>query len=397
MNNTTKTEQPNLRFRNAISGLEVDSIWQYLFAEKLWRSADFLQHEENVISGYRDRARWKPVLTPWITLEPGMFWSQETFRTADPVYRPVRGSGTMEEFLDAALRFFECFNGRRIAVQLSGGFDSSLIIGLLRYFGIPYSLVGLRSDRYEFRTERYVQEKLASAAESVEFIDECVCLPCSNINAVPPHQIPDLLSLNFSQDDAMARACRRLGVDVLFSGGGGDNLLAEAVPESPDLCEWRPQIFTDPFPVDMVYKPRGIDFLSFFGDHGIVGAIYRLRQGQTSDSSKLWARWFFRNFLPRELVDFAYCADFWGRDMDGMNDAIPVIRELHTLAAESTESEYFLDEKLEELLKQDLLRPDKTLYQRLEARLSSAVWVNSLERLFHSSQNTTDTVFTAYR
>jgi len=388
LNKITKTEQRNLRFRNVISGVEVDSIWQHLLAEKLWRSADFLQHEENVISGYRDRAPWKPVLTPWITLEPGMFWSQETSNTADPVYRPVCGSGTMEDFLDAALRFFECFNGRHIAVQLSGGFDSSLIIGLLRHFGIPYSLVGLRSDRYEFRTERYVQEKLASAAESVEFIDECACLPYTDINAVPPHQVPDLLSLNFSQDDAMARACRRLGVDVLLSGGGGDNLLAETVPESPDLCEWRPQIFTDPFPVNMVYKPRGIDFLSFFGDQGIVDAIYRLRCGQGFDSTKLWARNFFRDFLPSELSNYTYCADFWGRDIDGLQDAIPLIRDIHSSAAESTGSDYFADERLEELLKQDFMQADKILYNRIDARVSSALWVNSLERLLLSNKMT---------
>jgi hypothetical protein len=381
MNKLAQTDQPSLRFLNLISGQVVDSVWSELLDQRLWRSAKFSHYEENVLSGFRNRTPWKSVIFPWITIEPGMLWSRKTHSLNDPVHRPSRGAGSISDFLNAAERVFRRYHGRRIAVQLSGGLDSSLIIGLLRHFDIPHCLVGLRSKRYEFRTERRVQEKLVCRAESVEFIHEDAHLPCSDLPEIPPHQVPDLLSLNFSQDYAMALACRRLGVEVFFSGGGGDNLLAEAVPECADLCEWRPQIFTDPFPVDIVYRPLGIEFLSFFGDLGIVDAIYRLRCGQERDLTKLWARHFFKEFLPSELVEFAYCADFWGRDMDGMQDAIASIREMHSFAAEVTGSDYFADEKLEELLKQDLMRPDKTLYQRLEVRISASVWVNALERL----------------
>jgi hypothetical protein len=374
-------KQPSLRFHNTASGQEVDSIWDELLARKLWRRADFLQHEKNVLSGYRDRTYWKPVLPPWITLEPEMSWCHETTSLVDPVYFPVEGVGSMDDFLAAVQRLFKRFEGNHIGVQLSGGFDSSLTIGLLKHFGIRYSVVGLISKRYEFRTERRVQEKLAAEAESVELIDESEHLPCSHLEKVPAHQIPDLLSLNFSQDCAMTQACRTLGIDVLFSGGGGDNLFMEAVPERPELCQWRPQIFTDPFPADVVYYPNGIKFLSFYGEREIVDSVFRLRRGQDCDLSKLWARHFFRDFLPRELTDFAYCADFWGRDMDGLHDAMPSIRAIHRSAAEATGSEYFNDERLEELLKEDLLQPEKSLYHRLEARISNAVWINSLKNL----------------
>lgn len=378
-------EQRSLRFRNSISGIEVDSIWDHLLAEKLWRSADFFQHEYNVLSGHRNRGPWKPVLPPWATLESGIFWCAETSSLTDPVYKPINGPGNRDDFLKAALHFFELLDGKRIAVQLSGGLDSSLIIGLLRHFSIPHSLVGLKSDRYEFRTERFVQESLAyQASSSVVLIDECEHLPYSALNVVPPHQVPNLLSLNFAQDDAMARACSKLGIDVLLTGGGGDNLFADDVPECPDLCEWRPQIFTDSFPVDIVYKTYEIDLVSFFGNHEIVNAIYRLRCGQEIDLKKLWARNFFRDFLPAELYNHSYCADFWGRDIDGLQQAMPLIREIHGRAAEATNSVYFAHERLEELLKQDLLRSDKNLYNRIDARVSSAIWVNSLERLLLS-------------
>ena len=85
---------------------------------------------------------------------------------------------------------------------------------------VQHGLVGLRSARYEFRTERHVQEVLAKECGDVELIDEAGCLPCAGLNRVPPHQVPDLLSLNYAQDAAMAEACRKLGIEVLLSGGG---------------------------------------------------------------------------------------------------------------------------------------------------------------------------------
>jgi len=336
--------------------------------------------------GALDRSPWRPVIPGLLPLYPGMSWCADSNVALDPTYCPKEGEGSLADFLAASRRFFDRFEGRRLGVQLSGGLDSSLVIGLLRHFEIPHALVGLKTDRYEFRTERHVQEKLAAAATAFELIDGEECLPCSNVKGVPPHQVPDLLSLNYSQDVAMAEACGRLGIEVLFSGGGGDNLLVETVPEDPAQCVWRPQIFTDPFPVDVVYRPRGIEFGSFFQDKGIVDAVYRLRSGQGEDLRKYWARMFFSDFLPLELVEYGYCADFWGRDIDGMQAALPTVRELHARAAALTGSDYFAEERLEDLLAQDLLRPEKSFYQRLEARISSAVWVCSLQKAIAAGQ-----------
>jgi asparagine synthetase B (glutamine-hydrolysing) len=371
--------QPRLRFRNLRTGEEKASIERELFAGELWKTARFENHEKNTLAGARDRSMWLPVVSDWLTLHPGQIWSAEAQRALDPVHVPVSiAEGSLDDFLECSLRFFQSFEGRRIGVQLSGGVDSSLVIGLLRHFGISHGLLGLCSDRYEFRTERHVQEKLASDCEAVVLIDGEQCLPCSGLEDVPPHQVPDLLCLNHSQDVAMAQACEKLGIEVLLSGGGGDNLLGEAVPESPEQCEWRPQTFTDPFPADVVYLSRGIEFLSFFGDPGVVDSLYRLRRGQSADYSKRWARRFFRNFLPEELVSHTYCSDFWGRDIDGLLSTLSTIRRIHKQARELTGSNYFMEDHLEDLLARDLLRPTKTLYQQIEARISVAVWVCSL-------------------
>jgi hypothetical protein len=79
-------------------------------------------------------------------------------------------------------------------------------------------------------------------------------------------------------------------------------------------------------------------------------------------------------------VNFYYCADFWGRDIDGLVKALPALWDLHRAAREYTGDSYFDEDRLKELIAEDLLRPRKVLYQRIEARLSSATWVCSLER-----------------
>lgn len=373
--------QPRIRFRNSSSDAVADSIWRQLRDDEIWKHTSFEAHEQNTLIGAGNRTEWTAFFPDWFPIFEGQIWCHETRRSIDPVYIPAdTRPARMEDFLGAARAFFSRFKGRRIGVQLSGGFDSSLVIGLLRHFQIDHGLVGLKSDRFEFRTERYIQECLAAQNCRCELIDEESCLPCSKLDDVPPHQIPDLLSLDYAQDAAMAAACNRLGIDVLLSGGGGDNLLGQAVPENPLACAWRPQTFTDDFPVEFAYRPRGIQFLSFFSAKEIVDTFYRLRRGQEDDYRKRWAREFFQEFVPRELVDYNYFADFWGRSIDGLVLALDDIHRQHRKAFAFTGNPYFADDQLQSLISQDIYRPNKEIHQRIEARISSAVWACSLSK-----------------
>jgi hypothetical protein len=54
------------------------------------------------------------------------------------------------------------------------------------------------------------------------------------------------------------------------------------------------------------------------------------------------------------------------------------IRCLHRDALLCTGNRYFAPERLEDLIRQDIYRPKKELYQRIEARTSAAVWVTSI-------------------
>lgn len=370
--------QDSLKFVHLPTGEYCEDIWQHLWDNCHWKQANYKIHEENTFAGAANPSSCKSLLRDYTPVLKGQVWCDDKQIVIDPSYSPRPAQNTLNAFLAVAEAFFASFDGKKIGVQLSGGLDSSLIIGLLKHFNIPHALIGLRSERYEFRTERYIQELLAAQNADTILIDESICLPFSGINAVPPHQLPDLLSLNYAQGRVMGEACQHLGVEVLLSGDGGDALLGQSVPGDRTKLNWCPQHFTAAFLADLVYRPRDVTLISFFSALPVVDSLYHLRRGQSDDYSKRWARKFFRDFLPHELVDFTYRADFWGRNIDGLSQNLPGLRIMHQTAYELSESSYFEAQNLENLLSQDLLRPQKELYQEIEARISAAVWVYSL-------------------
>lgn len=249
---------------------------------------------------------------------------------------------------------------------------------MLKHFGIPFSLVGMTTTRYEFRTERHIQNILAEWSNEVGLLDYEKHLPLFDIDKVPAFQYPDMLCLNYSADNAMALECERLGVDVLLTGNGGDNVFADEVPINPEFSTWRPQIFTDTWLNDIIYAPRGVQLVPFFGDKQVMQTIYNLRIGQPEDNAKLWARNFFRDFIPQELVNYTYCADFWGLYIDGLQKSISTVHELFDFAYNITNHSCFSKKSMKELFDQDLLNANKSMYQKIEARISLAVWLKAL-------------------
>lgn len=356
-----------------------NDIWEYLNTDD-WKNIHPENFEYNNLIGVLKRKDAKPVVGDFIPIYKGMQWLDKDKKAMDPTYVPKIFEADMDSFLSAAHLFFKQYDGKKIGVQLSGGLDSSIIIGLLKHFKIPFYLIGMSTNRYEFRTERYVQEILSKWAVESVLIDYENHLPLSNLEDVPKHQYPDLLVNNFSSNTAMALECKRMGVEVLLTGEGGDNVFAEAINPDPNLCTWIPQSFGDTWLAENVYAPFGVDIIPFYEDKGVLDAIYNLRIGKSEDNAKLWARQFFKEFIPQELVDFTYCADFWGIYISGLLKAIPQIKQLCKRAYELTGNTYFSDDTIETLLNQDLLNAKKEMYQKIEARVALAVYVNSLNK-----------------
>lgn len=377
MSNSVISGSRVARLIDPSSGIELDSISGYL-AKNKWRSLIPSNFEQNTLDGLLHRSSWKSFFRDCLVMYPGMQWNAMQRNLEDSVFLPYLAPASFDSLVKAAGVLFSRFEGRHIGVQLSGGVDSSIIIGLLKANSIPYSLVGLSTDRYEFRTERYVQLKLADECGKAKLLDYEQYLPLSGLDTVRAHAWPDLSCINFKSDSAMAEACNELGIEVLFSGSGGDVILGIEVPENPEDCNWHPQIFNYPWPKEVVYAKYGVELVSFFGDPQFINCIYNLRRGHSDDADKLWARRFFRDILPKELVDYTYRADFWGLYVDGLRQSLQTIRNLHKIAHELSGDAYFMKENLDQLLTEDLLQAKKVIYQKIESRAAISAWINAL-------------------
>jgi len=369
--------EPSIAFCMPTDGNVQSDIWQQLH-NGLWKSINPIAFEQNTQLGELKRVKGKPFLDNILPIYTGMQWSVEEHKLIDPYFKPTIIAASMHSFLEAAANFFNKYKDKHIGVHLSGGLDSSIIIALLKTLNIPFSLVGLTSTRYEFRTERHIQQLLASWAKAAILIDYENFLPLKDIEIVPPHQYPNLLCMNYSANMAMAKAGRKLGIDVLLTGGGGDNVFAEPVPNNPLNCSWMPQSFETGWLNDFTYSQFNIEVVPFYADAGIMNTIYNLRFGQGDDNSKIWARQFFKDILPHELVEHTYCADFWGLDIDGLLNALPIVKDLFEKAYLLTNNNYFSPQSINELLSQDLLNPQKHVYQAIESRIAIAAWLNAL-------------------
>lgn len=369
-------EKQNIKFYEGSKKNELDNIWELINLPtiKKFKPNNF---EFNTEKGLLKRSEWLPLIDDIYPIYEGMSFNRSLNKFIDNAFIPTKKEYNFQTFLDTVSVYFNQFEGKKIAVQLSGGLDSSIIIGLLSYFKIPFSLIGMTTSRYEFRTERHIQSILASKTDSVILLDYEKYLPFTGMDNAPISQLPDLSIINFSADYAMAKACKDLGVDVLFSGFGGDVLFATEVPTNNVDCVWKPQLFYDTWIIDLVYKPQGVQLVPFYADIEIMNAIYNLRRGMKEDITKKWARAFFKDLIPAELANFTYVADFWGLYISGLLNNIETFREYNQLAYKITSNDYFSEKQFEKnVLNKDLLSGKKDVYQPIEARIAFSAWLN---------------------
>ena len=237
----------------------------------------------------------------------------------------------------------------------------------------PFAFNG---NRFEFRTERTIQNILANYGDNAQLIDVEQYQFYSNLANTPKHQVPDSFIKMNDADGALAQAFADKGVDVVFTGQGGDTLLATEI--NSDFAGYNIQNeFTFPWEQDLLYGPKGIKLVSVFSDTKIIDHIFSLRINQKDDPLKLWARQFFKPILPKELSDYTYRGDFFGLSISGLNDAIPSIKELFAEAYELTHHSIFLEKELDNC---DVFSLQYKTYTQLCTKISIAVWLHSLFR-----------------
>ena len=266
-----------------------------------------------------------------------------------------------------------------IAVELSGGLDTSIIIGLLRKIGIDPTLIGAVSSRYEFRTERWIQNRLILNNTKSHLINEDECLPFSNLRDVPAHLIPNKASLFFNPNLATKKITESLKLKILFNGIGMDSLLTSSLPTNIFPQSFNKVSMIDQWANENIFRPAGTEYLSFAGLTHIKRAVASLRHGQPEDSKKLWARNFFIAVIPEELVRFSYKASFGGINFRGLTDNRDELFELCDEAYRLTKLTSITPSNIETLLDRTL-DCDQEAEKELLSVLSYAVWVGSLNK-----------------
>ncbi len=228
-------------------------------------------------------------------------------------------------------RYVKFLRGERIAVELSGGLDTSIVIEVLRSAGANLVLIGFISDRYEFRTERAIQEFYLRGHEPAVTIPVDDARPFARLEGAPLHPVPLVPALFHEGHEVVSRTACAYGARFVLNGVGGDALLCDTFDGDAGYSmplTHRSWGLYDPWPHDHVYAPKGMAYISSFALGPISRLVWAMRRGSGEDVQKRWARASFEGRLPRELTRYAYKADHVGLFHEGLSAAEPGIQEV---------------------------------------------------------------------
>lgn len=374
------------RFYNIEKQTLQQNIWPEL-QSGLWRQFNIGAYLENE-KQYAEKVENKQDITNQlmfpnlVIIEPGYKWSEEK-NDAEIDYTPVMPdhSPSRSKLMQAVVNYFSRFAGKKIGVHLSGGLDSSIIMAWLHELGIPFTAIGFKSDRWEFRTERRVQELMSEYADHADLINVEDWKFYSHLESVPKTQTPyGSPIMNSAINKAIAHQFKEIGVDVVFSGQGGDSLFVEPI------LPGRPVNFAigDEFDVanesELFYAPLGMKLLSPFADFGIISEISGLRIGECHDPQKLWARRYFSDILPSELSSFCYVADMFGLSLSGLEDAKPSVIKIFDEIFDITGNSNFSPRATNHFLETNIFELEFQNYIQYVSRISVAAWMHALLR-----------------
>lgn len=339
----------------------------------------YINHEQNSYSYVYKPDIYKPVLKNLIPIPPKSSW---IFK--DGSFRIVANSNIFRRKEYSKIELFTCLNkyinilrNKKIGVQLSGGLDSSLIIGILKHFEIDPILIGMNNSRYEFRTERIIQEIIKKKSSKAIVISDDNYMPFSNLLNVPIHSIPNPSAIFYNSENKMAELFSENNVDIVFNGMGLDTIFCL----SPNMFEyqeqWLPFMFDNNWFHDYIYKPKNIYFTPAISSPILVNIIWNLRLNCSEDNTKKWARNYFSDFLPKELVKFSYKADHAGLLIDGIKHNFEIIEYLFNFVYEKTKLYPFSKKEFQNLFIDYHLNDDTTI-KLILSRTSYAVWIYSL-------------------
>lgn len=366
-------------FFNNLKSKYQEDIW-YELKNGLWEHLNIDNYMKNSIIPADQPHKKMPIFKDYIIIPPGTIFDEKKSKLKEDLFYPNFIEMDKAKLFKIFESYFSQFENKKIGVHLSGGLDSSILIGLLNYFKIPFSLIGLASNRFEFRTEYAVQQILAPLGNITKLLDMDEYPSYSNLCKRQLSQVPDHNIKQVEGSKALAHAFKGVA-DIVFTGQGGDTLFVDSIPNPPQT--WSCNInseFIQAFEAEHLYPNEGIELISPFADKNIINALYSLRIGLDFDPLKKWARYFFKDILPRELSESTYCADFFGTSLSGLDKAKPEVINLFKTAFEITGHHIFSDKATNTFLKEDIFNFEYQDYISYADRISLAVWYHSLKR-----------------
>lgn len=350
----------------------------------LIRKAKLKAHEKNISNFFSRPDQYLEVIDGISLIPPRSRWKFDgnKFHCLNERVVSTNFNNEISELLQIAKRLSSLFENKKIAIELSGGLDTSLVIGIIKHLGFDPFLVGMRSSRYELRTESFIQDKYADSFKNVCLLNANDSLPFSNLKTTPLHQHPSSSSLYYTHALQIAKECEKQGINIILSGMGFDALLCESVNkiENNTMAKsWHTWMLDDNWFKENIYNNYNISYASGAASQLIIKSIWTLRKGQKEDPKKWWARNEFKKYLPAELANYSYKADNSGGFVDGFINSKNDIADIFKVAYEITKFKEFSANALNDL-SANVHLADESRDKLILGRVSFANWIYGLVR-----------------
>lgn len=360
-----------------------EALMQPNWSDRL-RTASFDDHMNNGVPPVTRPDNYRQI-GGYVPLPPRTQWRFDgsTFADGAAIEAPWSVCDvTLSDIEAVARRYLSLLRGARVAVELSGGLDSSIVFDVLRSVGADTILIGFVSDRFEFRTERKIQQVFIDGSTPAVALNEDNALPFTRLDETPLHVVPTVPSLFHAGHAAIASAAASNGAKLVCNGVGGDALFCEDFTGPAALRlpfshhSWG---LYEAWPHEHVYAPQGMIYVPAYALWPIPHQIWALRRGRGEDVQKRYARHLFDNRLPRELTHYAYKSDHSGPLYDGFIKGRASIATVLDSAWNVNKHEALRPERVLADIDRAIHLDDKGL-KRLLSTLSFATWIHSFVR-----------------
>ena len=370
---------------DADSNVLLKNIWDLMTIEDISKS-NYNNHRLNSSRYIQSPNFYKPVFKNIYPIPPRSKWIYDGFSficSQSLEYLPPNCDLTqLIKKISKPLKKY------KVGVELSGGLDSSIIISMLINNGIDPYLFGFSCDRYEFRTERHIQSIYSKKVENSFLIDSRKMLPFQNLLQCPIHQLPNPTSLYYYGKQVTAKYCKENNVDILFNGMSGDALFCDAVIDNKKPISWHSWMMDNRWFDENIFSKSKVKYLPVYTSN-LVNLICKERNNQGYDTKKTWARKYFKDFLPHELVNYTYKADHVGDLIEGIRKSNFEMKKIFKTTERLTKNSDFSESSLSYLLENIEKYHDNQL-KDIMARASYALWIYTCVKNIDCNNNLND-------